>query len=206
MKALILCVAFVSAILSVKAQDEGTTHTYRVDHNKKSAIPDSVKLKVDSNSAYYQKTVKVDSNIKVSMIYLRTLQFMSAKNFTQNYGYEEEGKMIFTTTQDLNANAIFAGDNDDPDPYTVQFAITIDMKNGRYRYTISNIIFYLPSQNGNRRMTLRELYDKESSNESRRIQRNAKTIVYSFEKYLVSFTGELYSEIEHKAVIYDTKF
>ncbi len=62
--------------------------------------------------------------------------------------------MIFTTTQDLNANALFNGDNDEPNPYTIQFAITIDMKNGRYRYTISNIIFYLPSQNGNRRMTL----------------------------------------------------
>jgi len=194
MKTFILSFALTSVLFAAKAQ------------NKNPAIPDSVKLKVDSNTAYYQKTVNVDSNIKVSMIYLRTLQFMSAKNFTQNYGYEEEGKMIFTTTQDLNANAVFNGDNDDPNPYTVQFAITIDMKNGRYRYTISNIIFYLASLNGNRRMTLYELYDKETGNEPRRIQRNAKTIVDSFEKYLVRLTGELYTEIEHKAVIYDTKF
>jgi hypothetical protein len=206
MKTLLLSIAFVLFILTVKAQNDGVTRTYQVETNKKFAIPDSVKLKVDSNTAYYQKTVKVDSNIKISMIYVRTLQFMSAKNFTQNYGYEEEGKMIFTTTQDLNANAAFGGDNDDPNPYTVQFAITIDMKNGRYRYTISNVIFYLPSANGNRRMTLYELYDKETGNESRRIQRNAKTIVDSFEKYLVKLTGELYSEIEHKAAIYDTNF
>lgn len=206
MKTFILCFTLASALLAAKAQGEGNVRTYQVGHNKNQSIPDSVKLKVDSNTAYYQKTVKVDSNIKVSMIYLRTLQFMSAKNFTQNYGYEEEGKMIFTTTQDLNANAVFNGDNDDPNPYTVQFAITIDMKNGRYRYTISNIIFYLPTQNGNRRMTLYEVYEKEIGNESRRIQRNAKTIVDSFERYLVSLTGELYTEIEHKAVIYNTKF
>ncbi len=194
MKTLILSFALTSVLFAAKAQ------------NKTLVLPDSVKLKVDSNTAYYQKTVKIDSNIKISMIYLRTLQFMSAKNFTQNYGYEEEGKMIFTTTQDLNANAVFNGDNDDPNPYTVQFAITIDMKNGRYRYTISNVIFYLPTLNGNRRMTLYELYDKETGNEPRRIQRNAKTIVDSFEKYLVRLTGELYTEIEHKAVIYNTKF
>ena len=204
MKTFILSVAFLSLLLATNAQD--AVRTYQVSHGKNGPILDSVKLKVDSNTAYYQKTVKVDSNIKVSMIYLRALQFMSAKNFTQNYGYEEEGKMIFTTMQDLNANATFGGDNDDPNPYTVQFAITIDMKNGRYRYTISNVIFYLPTVNGNRRMTLYELYDKETGNESRRIQRNAKTIVDSFEKYLVRLTGELYTEIEHKAVIYGTKF
>jgi hypothetical protein len=204
MKTFILCSAFLSIILVTNAQDGGAVRTYQVGHGKNA--PDSVKLKVDSNTAYYQKTVKVDSNIKVSMIYLRALQFMSAKNFTQNYGYEEEGKMIFTTTQDLDANAVFNGDNDDPNPYTVQFAITIDMKNGRYRYTISNVTFYLPTVNGNRRMTLYELYDKETGNESRRIQRNAKTIVDSFERYLVSLTHELYSEIEHKAVIYESKF
>jgi hypothetical protein len=205
MKTFILSIAFLSLLLAANAQEEGATHTYQVGH-KNTAIPDSVKLKVDSNTAYYQKTVRVDSNIKVSMIYLRALQFMSAKNFTQNYGYEEEGKMIFTTTQDLNANATFGGDNDDPNPYTVQFAITIDMKNGRYRYTISNVTFYLPTVNGNRRMTLYELFGKEIGGESRRIQRNAKTIVDSFERYLGGLTGELYTEIEHKAVIYDRKF
>ncbi|HZX58530.1 MAG TPA: hypothetical protein VFE54_07380 [Mucilaginibacter sp.] len=206
MKTFILSIVLASVFLTVKAMDGAVIHTYHVGHSNNPAIPDSVKLKVDSNTAYYQKTVKVDSNIKVSMIYLRTLQFMSAKNFTQNYGYEEEGKMIFTTTQDLNANATFGGDNDDPNPYTVQFAITIDMKNGRYRYTISNVIFYLPTVNGNRRMTLYELFEKEIGGESRRIQRNAKTIVDSFERYLVSLTGELYTEIEHKAVIYQGKF
>ena len=206
MKTLILTIALTTILLTAKAQDEGMVRTYQVDHNKKPAIPDSVKMKIDSNTAYYQKTVKVDTDIKVSMIYQRVLEFMSAKNFTQNYGYEQEGKMIFTTTQDLNANAVFNGDNDDPNPYTIQFAITIDMKNGRYRYTISNIIFYLPSQNGNRRMTLYEVYDKETGYFSRRIQRNAKIIVDSFEKYLVTLTGELYVEIEHKAAIYDTKF
>jgi hypothetical protein len=55
-------------------------------------------------------------------------------------------------------------------------------------------------------MTLYEVYDKETGNEPRRIQRNAKIIVDSFEKYLVTLTSELYIEIEHKAAIYDTKF
>ncbi|MFI5163153.1 MAG: hypothetical protein ACHQHN_17865 [Sphingobacteriales bacterium] len=205
MKMFVLGLGLISITTIAVARGQGPIGTY-VSHDKNLTIIDSVKLRVEGDNAYYQKTVKVDSNIKVSMIYLRTLQFMSAKNFTQNYGYEEESKMIFTTMQDLNANTTSTGEYDDPDPYTVQFAITVDMKNGRYRYTISNVIFYLPSQNGNRRMTLYELYEKETGKESRRIQRDAKTIIDSFEKYLVKLTDELYTEIEHKAVIYDNKF
>ena len=62
---------------------------------------DSLILKIDGNTAYYQNTVKVDTGIGVNLIYVRTLQFMAAKNFQQTYGFEEEGKEIFTTTQDL---------------------------------------------------------------------------------------------------------
>ncbi|MBS1527324.1 MAG: hypothetical protein JST19_16850, partial [Bacteroidetes bacterium] len=61
--------------------------------------PDTIKLHVEGTRAYYQQVVKVDSNIRLSSIYTRVLEFMAAKNFQQNYGYEQEGKVIFTTTQ-----------------------------------------------------------------------------------------------------------
>lgn len=200
----------VSAILSAKAQDEETvTKAYYVDHNAKAPlhITDSVKMIVDTGSrAYYQKTVKIDSTIKISTIYTRTLEFMAAKNFQQTYGYEQEGKLIFTTAQELNTNPEYGGDNDDPQSYSVQFSIMVDMHNGRYRYTISNIIFYLGSQSGNRRMPLYDLYLKETSGESRRIEKNAKKIIDSFERYLITLTTELHAEIQHKGVIYNPKF
>jgi predicted component of type VI protein secretion system len=131
---------------------------------------------------------------------------MAAKNFQQTYGYEQEGKMIFTTTQDLNSTPASVEPNEDMQPYTVQFAITIDMKNGRYRCTISNVTFYMPTDYGNRRMTLYDVFQKETSGESRRIVRNARTLIESFERYLISLTNDLYTEVEHKAAIYNSKF
>jgi hypothetical protein len=206
MKALFTGALLVFASLIVHGQDEGQVRTSQVPHPEKVTELDSVGLRIDNTNAYFQKTFKVDSNIKISTIYTRALQFMAAKNFQQNYGYEQEGKMIFTTTQDLTTTPGTAEPSDDMDPYTVQFAFTIDMRNGRYRCTISNVTFYLPSDYGNRRMTLYEVYEKETSNESRRITRNAKMLVESFERYLVYLTNGLHAEVEHKADIYNSKF
>jgi hypothetical protein len=191
-------------VIAAKAQDEGTA-----GHSKQepSYVLDSVKLIIDSNhAAYYQKVVKVDSTIKLSTIYTRVLEFMAARNFQQTYGYEQEGRLIFTTSQDLNMNPNYGGENDDPQTYSVQFSITIDMHNGRYRYTISNVIFYLGSQSGNRRMPLYDFYQKETNGESRRIERDTKKTIDSFEKYLVALTTDLHTEIEHKGAIYNSRF
>jgi len=196
MKAFILSTAFLLVVSLTQAQDA----------SKNQPTPDSIKLHVEGNMAYYQKTFRVDSNIKISTIYLRALQFMAAKNFQQNYGYEQEGKMIFTTTQDLNSTPASVEPNEDMQPYTVQFAITVDMKNSRYRCTISNITFYMPTDYGNRRMTLYDVYEKETSGESRRITKNARTLRESFERYLISLTNELYAEVEHKEALYNSKF
>jgi hypothetical protein len=196
---LIICV-LVLPFLSL-AQNEG------VAHNAPSASTDTIKLSVEGTNAYYQHLVKVDSNIKVSTIYTRTLEFMAAKNFQQNYGYEQEGKLIYTTTQDMNENAVYNdSDNDNPQPYTVQFSIIIDMKNGRYRYTVKNVIFYLPTDNGNRKLTLYEVHQKEGDDQPKRVSKDAKKLIDSFEKYLGSLTFELYTEVEHKASIYNSKF
>jgi hypothetical protein len=208
MKTILFSILLASIILAAKAQDETVTKTYYAD-NKKAAvhIVDSVKMIVDTGTmAYYQKTVKVDSTIKISTIYTRTLEFMAAKNFQQTYGYEQERKLIFTTTQDLNTNPVYGGENDDPETYSVQFSITLDMRNGRYRYTISNVLFFLSSQSGNRRIPLYDLYLKETGGESRRIEKNTKNIIDSFERYLVTFTTELHTEIQHKGAIYNQKF
>ena len=166
---------------------------------------DSVKLKIDAEHAYYQKVIKVDSTIRVSQIYVRTLQFMASKNFQQTYGYQEEGKLIFTTTQDLNVNP--AGDDSDQlDPYTVQFAITVDAKNRLYRYTINNVVFFIPVDNGNKRETLYDVYVKANSKESKRIAKEAKKLIESFERYITTLTDDLYEGIEQKSLIYKSKF
>lgn len=210
MKVILLSALLALLTITVKAQDEETVfHAYYVDHNKidGSYSLDSVKLIIDSNHmAYYQKVVKVDSGIKLSTIYTRVLEFMAARNFQQTYGYEQEGRLIFTTSQDLNMNPNYGGDNDDPQTYSVQFSITIDMHNGRYRYTVNNVTFYLGSQSGNRRMPLFELYQKETNGESRRIEKDMKKIADSFERYLATLTTDLHIEIEHKAPIYNKKF
>jgi hypothetical protein len=206
MKTLLLSFMLAFSTLATHAQD-GTVRAYQVN----SGAPiqeETVKLQIDKNNAYYQKVVKVDSNITVSAIYIRALQFMAAKNFQQNYGYEEEGKLIFTTTQDLNVNPVFSGtDSDVPNPYTVQFAIAIDMKNGRYRYTIHNVVFFLPTDNGNRRQTLFDMYQKSIDKDSRRVVRDsANKLIASFERYLTTLTEELYGDIEQKSPIHNTKF
>jgi hypothetical protein len=164
-----------------------------------------IKIKVENNDAYYQNTVKVDSNIKISTIYTRALQFMAVKNFQQTYGFEQEGKLIFTSSQDLNITP-YTSDNDLPDPYGVQFAITLDMKNGRYRYTIRNVIFFIPTENGNRRITLYEMYQKSIDRDSKRVAKAANNLIGSFERYITGLTNELYVEIQHKAAIYNSKF
>src|ERR1700733_2116910 len=121
MKTIILFSAFLT--ISAAAFSNGAGYI-----NK--PLPDSIKLQVEGRHAYYQKTVKADS-IPEGLIYVRVIQFMDSKNFQQNYGYMEEGKLFYTTTQDLNINPVYVGDdNDNVDPYTVQFAITLDLKNG----------------------------------------------------------------------------
>ena len=201
MKTLLVSICIVLTTLACRAQDE----------TGKTAAPvpqgDSVVLKIDGTSAYYQKTVKVDTGIGVSLIYLRTLQFMAAKNFQQNYGFEQEGKEIFTTTQDLNTNVFTTGNySDNIDVFTVQFAVTIDMKKQRYRYTIHNVVFYRPTETGNLRLTLYEMYLRETNGESRYIKKDSKKVIDAFEKYIGSLTAELRESINHKALIYDTKF
>ena len=194
------------ASLAAHAQDGGKAPANQAPRPEAAIVLDTVGLRLDNTSAYFQKTFKVDSNIRISTIYVRALQFMAAKNFQQTYGYEQEGKMIFTSTQDLNTTIGTVEPNEDMNPYTVQFAFIIDMKNGRYRCTINNVVFFLPSDYGNRRMTLYEVYLKETSNESRRITRNAKMLIDSFERYLTDLTKGLHTEVEHKADIYNSKF
>lgn len=206
MKTLILCCAL--ALMGIKAlAKEEPVHIYSVNNSTKNQQTDTISLQIDNSNAYYQKVVKLDSNIKVSQIYLRALQFMASKNFQQTYGYEEEGKLIFTTTQDLNITPVnINDDNSDVEEYSTQFSITIYMKNGRYRYTINNVVFFMPTQSGNRRLTLYDLYEKEINKDSRRIAKDARSVITSFERYIAALTGELHNDIEHKSPIHSSKF
>ena len=197
MKTLILLFAF--AAISFASFSKSAVYVYKPQ-------ADSIKLQVDGKHAYYQKKVKADS-LPEGLIYVRVIQFMASKNFQQNYGYQEEGKLIFTTTQDLNINPVYVGDdNDNVDPYTVQFAITLDLKNGSYRYTINNVTIYRPTQNGNKRETLYDMYVKATNTDSRRIAKDARKVIESFERYIDTLTDELNESIVQKSAIYNQKF
>ena len=197
MKRLLIFLLFIITGGAVLADGEAHRPTW-----EPATSPDTVTLKVDGKTAYYQNTVIVDS-VSERIIYLRAIQFMASKNFQQNYGYQEEGKLIFTTAQDLNVNPTYVGDdNDIVDPYTVQFSLILDIKNHSYRYTISNVIFFRPTDNGNRRETLYDIHLKESDNDSRRIAKYATKLIASFEKYLDSLLAELYQGIEQKSPVY----
>ncbi len=203
MKALLICICLAFIAITGYAQDDVT----RVNSTVPMPQGDSVKLVIDGTSAYYQKTVKVDTGIGVSLIYLRTLQFMAGKNFQQTYGFEQEGKEIFTTTQDLNTNPFTIGNySDNIDEFTVQFAVTVDMKKQRYRYTIHNVLFYKPTETGNLRMTLYEMYLRATNGDSRYIKKDSKKVIDAFERYISALTAELRESIDHKAMIYNTKF
>jgi hypothetical protein len=196
MKTLVLSFAFLMTALAALAQNKKGPSGYSVE------LRDSVKLQVEGEHAYYQQAVKADS-IPEAIIYVRAIQFMASKNFQQNYGYEEEGKLIFTTAQDLNVNPVYVGDDDDQlDPYTVQFSITLDLKNRLYRYTISNVVFFRPTADGNKRETLYEMYVKETNTDSRRVAKDAKKLIGSFERYLDNLVSELHEGIEQKSSIY----
>ncbi len=210
MRILILLAGIAAILLNVPAaagQAHNTEATANTPNNAIETHPDSVKLIAEGEYAYYQKTVKADS-IPEGLIYLRAIQFMAAKNFQQNYGYQQEGKLIFTTSQDLNVNAVYVGDeNDAVNPYNAQFSIILDLKNGRYRYTVNNIVFFFPTENGNKRETLYDVYSKAGSgSESRRMQKVYKSIIDSFEKYISTLVTELREAIEQKLTIYDSKF
>ena len=205
MKILLLSIFLAFITLTTYAQD-GAVKTDQVSSGTVKPPTDSVKLQVDGKSVYYQKVVKVDSSIKVSDIFIRALQFMAGKNFQQTYGYQQEGKLIFTTTQDLNINPVTTGtDLDNVEQYTVQFAITIDMKNGRYRYTVHNIVFFRPTDGGNSRLTLYDLNQK-ATGETKWVAKDARKVITSFERYLSTLTTELNEGIEHKSAIYQPKF
>jgi hypothetical protein len=198
MKTLLLIFALASASFSAVAND-GTLSTA-------GAQADTMKLQVDNRDAFYKQTVKADS-LSVDLIFNRTIQFMAAKNFTQTYGYEEEGKLIFTTSQDLNINPVYVGDdNDIIDPYTAQFAVILDIKPGVYRYIITNVVFFHPAGSFSKRETLLDIYSKATNTESKRVARNAQKLISSFEKYLHTLVDDLYQGIEQKSVMYSSKF
>lgn len=202
MKAWFITIAFAALYCTASAYNNKIAANIT-----KTAFPaDSVKLLIDGkngNNGFYQKTLKTDSGITIPMIYLRAMQFMASKNFIQTYGYQEEGKLIFTTTQDLNVAPVsISDDEEEVAPYTVQFAVTIDIKKRSYRYTIHNIVFFLPTQYGNKRETMYDIYLKAYNSDSRRIAKAHKKLIDSFERYISSLTDELYQGIAQKSLIY----
>jgi hypothetical protein len=169
---------------------------------------DTLKLRADSNrNVYYQKTITTKVNLTADRIYERVVQFMAAKNFVQTYGDDQQWKAIFSTMQDLNSNPVYVGDDyDTVEPYSAQFAVIVDMKNGRYRYTINNIVFFIPTGNGNRRETLYEMFAKSANTDSKRVAKSARLFIMSFERYLATFTDELKQGVEQTAPMYNNKF
>jgi len=177
---------------------------YHSSSSQKNLMSDTIRFKVDTNrNIYYQGAVKLSKNLTVDVIYTRIVQLMAAKNIQQNFGYQQDGKLIFTTSQDLNINPNYVGDdNDNVIPYTVQFAIIIDLKPGSYRYTINNIVLYFPTQTGNKREPYFDLYLKATDTNSKRVARNAQNIMNALEHYLAAFSSDLRQGVEQTSPMY----
>lgn len=199
MKPLLITFLLVTFMLAGKVRAQGA-----MQHRN----TDSVALLVDSDrDAYYQKAIVVKPSIPAYIIYERAVQFMASKNFTQTYGNDNEGKLIFTTTQDLNLSPSYIGDqNDNIYTYAVQFSITLDVKNGRYRYTVNNIVFFHPEGSANKRETILDIYLKKRDARSKSVSLTAAAFIDSFERYLYSLTTELRGGIEQRSAIYNSKF
>ena len=68
-------------------------------------------------------------------------------------------------------------------------------------------MFFFPTDNGNKRETLYDIYLKTSgTGESRRMEKVYKSIVDSFERYIGTLVTELREAIEQKLTIYNSKF
>jgi hypothetical protein len=168
---------------------------------------DTIKLLTDSSHAYYQKIFTLPAGINDSVAYTKILEFMAAKNIQQTYADDSGHKMIFSTSQDLNTNLVYIGDEADAvDPYTVQFAVIIDLRSHRYRFTVNNVVFYSPSPTGSRREPLYDMYLKATNKESKRVAKDAKKILDSFQRYLLAFTADLTKTIEQKSPAYNSVF
>jgi hypothetical protein len=169
---------------------------------------DTVKLIADTSGVtYYQKTFIVPAKINDSVTYNKILEFMAAKNIQQTYADDSGRKLIFSTSQDLNTNLIYITDESDMvDPYTVQFAVMIDLRSHRYRFTVNNVVFYRPSPTGSRREPLYYIYLKATNTESKRVAKDAKKLLDSFQRYLTAFTADLTKTIEQKSAAYNSVF
>jgi hypothetical protein len=199
--------AVLSLLIIFIASTSWASGSYLADNKViASSTPDSLKLISDINGNYYQKIVKVSNNISDSSVYIKILEFMASKNIQQSYADDEGRKLIFTTSQDLNTNLVYIGDDTDiVDAYTAQFAIIIDLKSHRYRYTINNVVFYRPTPAGSRRLTLDDMYLKVSSS-TKRVAKDAKKLLDSFERYLTALTSDLNKAVQQKSIAYNSNF
>jgi len=192
MKNIFLSIIFVFAAISAFAGNQLTLK----------APADTVKLLYDGKNTYYQKVVMVDT-ISEASIYLSAIEFMASKNFTQNYCDQDEGKLIFTSSQDLNISGY---DSTQPNLYSVQFAIVLDMKNGRYRYTINSATFFY----NNIRWTLFDIYaaayNAQLNAQSKVNARFGKAVLTSFNAYLSSLLTEMNEDITHKSITGNSNF
>jgi hypothetical protein len=196
-----LFTAFILVIFIHIGNAQATTDMQRRDK-------DSVALLNDSDRyVYYQKAVVVNPYLPAGAIYERAIEFMASKNFSQTYGNDQNGKLIFTTTQDLNLWPSYIGDqNDDVYSYTVQFSITLDIKNGRYRYTINNVVFFYPEGAANKRETLLDIYLKKRDAKSKTVSSTAKAFIDSFERYVYSLAAGLRGGVEQHSAMYNSNF
>lgn len=197
MKTLLLSIAITFITLTALAH-HGIVPAYKTTNTLINAQTDTVKLLYDGKHVYYQKVINVDG-ISEAEIYLRAVQFMALYNMQQTYGNQQEGKLIFTTTQQLNN---FDFPTDKSTQYTVQYAITLDMKNGRYRYTINSTIFYYNDNT----LTFYDLYSAANNGLRNNANLLGKTMLASFEVYLNTFVNDLNENIINKAVTSNSNF
>lgn len=178
MKKLLIALLLLSISIGVNAQ-----------RNKKTEDVPRIELKTDSSIGYYQEVVKLDTSYTETMLYKRAKQWVSStltsNSIQLNYDSMSEGKLIFTSEQNL-----YIPQGVGTLPFIVRYAFTLEIKDGRYRYTINNIEFGFTTllfSHGERQPIYQEWKDcnfgKNYNNHYKRI--------YALENHLMALTDAL---------------
>lgn len=163
-------------------------------YEKRVYNPYHLTLRIDTanKTAYYQNIVKIDTAILIDELQNRVKQFI-ANNIAGALAQIENNKVVYTTIQNL-----FIPQGVGSMEFQVKYTMTIEIKQGKYRYTVNNIeIGYetLVIRHGKRETLYTEYF---ACNNGQQYDNHLKRIV-SLEKHLKDIENVLYTVMSQKS-------
>ncbi|MGZ3751491.1 MAG: DUF4468 domain-containing protein [Mucilaginibacter sp.] len=116
--------------------------------------------KVEDRYLYYSDVVKVDTTFTTTDLYKDAKLFIvkMALTNTKITTDDQKGGMVAVDIEEPGSYKTQTGLGDD-EPMTLKYSIKIEMKQGRYRYTIDNILVTYPDKDN--KPTVHTLYDMD---------------------------------------------